>query len=1082
MVYMVETGRRATALKWASILVALSFVTMLMPNPNITGIPAAQTGSGMPPNRPMDFNSTSEIEEIVMNIDEGLMSKHIQDLQDFRTRYAYRGDKSYDVAAHINSLFKSNGLDTYYGDFIYSKWKMRNVIGVKPGVSSSTGTVIICGHYDSITAGSYPWTDAPGADDNGSGVAAVMAAAEILSDYDFNLTIKFIAFGGEELGLRGSTSYATGAVAAGENITAVINLDMIAFNPAPGTKSVRLYEGTIGDSYWLKSELSNISVKYQSLIGIQPVNAGRISSSDHQPFSSYYQSVLLIEDKYSTNPNYHKVTDTLNYLNLTYCSNITQLAIAAASELAGICSTDSMPPAHTPGFPGDGKYALALPRISIEFTDASGIDAASVLFMVDDVPVSPFLSEIPLGYNISFVPPFPLTDSAIVNVSVSASDILGHNAIHSWSFVVDAIPPEPPTDLRITASSIGMVKRGLVVNTDTASDSKHAQAPSVLFKDGEYKMWYGAFDNIKWCISYANSSDGLAWAKYGPVLTTGSLLQPDSSIVSYPTVLFDGEYKMWYSGYDGSVWRILYANSSDGLVWTKHGVVLSPGSPGSFDDTNIYTSTVLKAGEYKMWYTGVDGLKYHIMYANSTDGVIWTKHNQSMMPAEGPGERWGDAGTQYPEVDYDGQTYRMWYNRIGSNCYRTHYAESADGLAWDDMGLAMGAGEDIGTYDRFQATLCSAMVANNETRLWYSGFDGSSWRIMFANASGHDFAGDISLSWAPSPSSDVVRYEVFRESRPSAFHHPLQTASHESYDMPGGLTPWAYEKGSEANITVYGPVAGSDPPFFSLPDDSILSIDLHIRQVDGSWHKLVGSSDYGIDTELGLVNLYTALFTPGCTIHAWYNHSAGRALRVYGNSVADIGANYGLSYYYLVRSVDRAGNYAYCIGMPGKVGIALSASWNLIGNPFLPSSAPVEDVLAGLDWSAARTWDPALSPNHWTINRPGNSGGVNTLQTVDNPVGIWVRMNSEGAFAAYGQVSNLSINLTAGWNLVSYPYHESLPVSQALAGVPWDRVEICDDASPTLLRQLAGNDILMPGQGLWVRVTSDAVWTAVNVP
>jgi hypothetical protein len=233
---------------------------------------------------------------------------------------------------------------------------------------------------------------------------------------------------------------------------------------------------------------------------------------------------------------------------------------------------------------------------------------------------------------------------------------------------------------------------------------------------------------------------------------------------------------------------------------------------------------------------------------------------------------------------------------------------------------------------------------------------------------------------------------------------------------------------------------------------------------------------------LGLVDVYTVQFTPGCTIHAWYNHSAGRALRVYGNSVADIGANYGMTYYYLVRSVDRAGNYAYCTGMPGKIGTGLSASWNLIGNPLLSSDTPIEDMLAGLDWSAARTWNPDLWPNHWTISRPGTSGGINTLQTVDNSVGIWVRMNAEGAFAAYGQVSNVSINLKAGWNLVSYPYHESMSVSQALAGVPWDRVEICDGASPTLLRQLAGNDILMPGQGLWVRVTSDAVWNAVNVP
>ncbi|MFO7619348.1 MAG: hypothetical protein R6W91_06835 [Thermoplasmata archaeon] len=55
-------------------------------------------------------------------------------------------------------------------------------------------------------------------------------------------------------------------------------------------------------------------------------------------------------------------------------------------------------------------------------------------------------------------------------------------------------------------------------------------------------------------------------------------------------------------------------------------------------------------------------------------------------------------------------------------------------------------------------------------------------------------------------------------------------------------------------------------------------------------------------------------------------------------------------------------------------------------------------------------------------------------------------------------------------------------MSQALEGIPWDRAESFDAASPCYLKDLAGDDMLVPGQGLWVHVTSDAVWNATNVP
>ena len=83
---------------------------------------------------------------------------------------------------------------------------------------------------------------------------------------------------------------------------------------------------------------------------------------------------------------------------------------------------------------------------------------------------------------------------------------------------------------------------------------------------------------------------------------------------------------MWYGGYNGSNWQVLYANSSNGMNWTKQGVVLSTGADGEYDDIYAYTPCVIKTDEYEMWYTGRDGITEQILYANSSDGISWNSY------------------------------------------------------------------------------------------------------------------------------------------------------------------------------------------------------------------------------------------------------------------------------------------------------------------------------------------------------------------------------------------------------------------------------------------------------------------------
>ena len=96
----------------------------------------------------------------------------------------------------------------------------QNVIAEKRGATDRV--VVLGGHYDTVP-------EVPGALDNASGVATVLALAEELSGRSIPVTVRFIAFGGEELGLFGSRQYAASLSESDRGrIVAMLNFDVVA--------------------------------------------------------------------------------------------------------------------------------------------------------------------------------------------------------------------------------------------------------------------------------------------------------------------------------------------------------------------------------------------------------------------------------------------------------------------------------------------------------------------------------------------------------------------------------------------------------------------------------------------------------------------------------------------------------------------------------------------------------------------------------------------------------------------------------------------------------------------------------------
>jgi hypothetical protein len=131
-------------------------------------------------------------------------------------------------AACGNCLTVARTSETFSGDRLPAPTKITDVFAIQRGTERPNDVVIIQGHIDSRVSDPMDATkDAPGANDDGSGVAAVMEAARVLSKHKFPGTIVYATLMGEEQGLYGGKTLANYAKRQGWNVVAVLNNDII---------------------------------------------------------------------------------------------------------------------------------------------------------------------------------------------------------------------------------------------------------------------------------------------------------------------------------------------------------------------------------------------------------------------------------------------------------------------------------------------------------------------------------------------------------------------------------------------------------------------------------------------------------------------------------------------------------------------------------------------------------------------------------------------------------------------------------------------------------------------------------------
>lgn len=264
--------------------------------------------------------------EMIQQVNESTLENHIQTIQDFGPHptgsieleevkeYLYQQLNEYDLSVDLkpwNYKFKSG----------------YNVEATLPGIGSSNGIVIICAHYDSVAV-------SPGADDDGSGVASVLTIAEIMSKTEFNSTIKFVLFSGEEQGLYGSHKYAEEAYENQENIIGVICLDGVGYadNYLSG-HTIKNFADESSD--WIVDISRSIIKEYTEYVNLEILRFPNERISDHHSFYELgFQTSYFLE--YTINPYYHTSEDTIDKMNMSYLTKICRLALGTIAGIAEV--------------------------------------------------------------------------------------------------------------------------------------------------------------------------------------------------------------------------------------------------------------------------------------------------------------------------------------------------------------------------------------------------------------------------------------------------------------------------------------------------------------------------------------------------------------------------------------------------------------------------------------------------------------------------------------------------------------------------------------------------------------------------
>jgi hypothetical protein len=264
---------------------------------------------------------------MIEEIDASEIYSTVYALQNFTSRQVGQLGNAEAAEYLFDRLSSMPGMEVEYqgGD-------LRNVIATLPGAdNSSSGIYVVGAHYDSFNDEGPEY--APGATDDGAGVAMVLELARVMSHYRFDHTVMFALWNGEERSsdVKGSALFAEQADANNVDIKLYMNLDATSYDPE---NTNILYILTNARSQWVTGLMEQNNELYA--VGLDVRQSNQTSAwSDHRPFWDHgYQAVVTHSSVVGT-PG-HTSNDTVDKVSIPWATRDAKLCLSVLADLVGI--------------------------------------------------------------------------------------------------------------------------------------------------------------------------------------------------------------------------------------------------------------------------------------------------------------------------------------------------------------------------------------------------------------------------------------------------------------------------------------------------------------------------------------------------------------------------------------------------------------------------------------------------------------------------------------------------------------------------------------------------------------------------
>jgi hypothetical protein len=225
-----------------------------------------------------------------------------------------------------------------------------NIIAEHPGVEEPSRILELGAHYDTVDG-------SPGADDNASGVAAILEIARVLSSVETKRTVRFCFFAREEHGRDGSNYHVRQIEKRDETLDGAIIFEMIGYatdQPDSQATPVRIpiffsppttgnFIAVIGNfrSGGLGNRFERAANHY--VPALPYFSANRLGGffkdalrSDHKPYwDNGYRAIMLTDTANFRNPHYHKASDVPDTLNFDFLQRVAQTVSATLLTWGG---------------------------------------------------------------------------------------------------------------------------------------------------------------------------------------------------------------------------------------------------------------------------------------------------------------------------------------------------------------------------------------------------------------------------------------------------------------------------------------------------------------------------------------------------------------------------------------------------------------------------------------------------------------------------------------------------------------------------------------------------------------------------